>query len=181
MQTFLFLAATAIPVTPPNKWSVTQNLLYALVILATIALTVGVIWLASRLMPRRRKVEVPSTHLQEIHLVYEETLSAADRAIVRDQQVREATRYMLKDPSLAQPLEQWREKRREWAAQLTFLEALTSNPSKMLTDPAVADNLRYVHTLAFELEAAQRAMLRAIRQAVATGNENPPLGTASDT
>lgn len=160
----------------------TQNLIYALVIVLTIAITVGAIWLASRLIPKRPKTELSTTHLQEIHLVFEETLSAADRAIVRDQQVREATRYMLRDPSLVEPLEEWREKRREWAAQLAFLESLGQNPDpEILKDPAVADNLRHVHTLAFELEAAQRAMLRAIRQAIATGSENPPLGTASDT
>lgn len=181
VQTLLTFPGTETVMNPPGNWSVAQNLIYAAVILATILITVGIIWLVSHFLPQRSGFKSSAKHLQEIHLVFEETLSAADRAIVRDQQVREATRFMLNDPALVEPLELWREKRREWASQLAFLEALGTDPSpEMLSDPAVADNLRHVHTLAFELEAAQRSMLRAIRQTIATGSENPPLGTESD-
>lgn len=167
--------------TTVDKWSVAQNFTYAAIIIVTVIVTVGITWVLSRFLPKRAKTALTPKHLQEIHLVFEETLSAADRAIVRDQQVLAATRFLPNDPALVEPLETWREKRREWASQLPFLETLGQNPSpKMLSETAVADNLRHVHALAFELEAAQRSMLRAVHQAATTGSENPPLGTDAD-
>ena len=181
MQTFISLPAAGVVINPPGNWSAIQSLIYALVVLGTVGVTLGILWLIKRFGPKNGSHDSTSPHQTEIRLIFEETLSAADRAIVRDQQVREATRYMLNDPALVEPLELWREKRREWASQLAFLEARGTSPThETLDDPTVAENLRHVHSLAFELEAAQRSMLRAVRQAIATGTENPPLGTDAD-
>lgn len=178
----LFVSPPFTPVVnPPGNWSVLQNITYFLVIVATILVTLGILWIVKKIRGEKSAFEPGISRQTEIHLIFEETLSAADRALVRDGQVREATRYLLSDPALAEPLEQWREKRREWASHLAFLESLGKNPpAETLNDEGVADSLRHLHSLALELEAAQRTMLRAVRQSVATGGGRPPLGTDSD-
>lgn len=166
---------------PQNEWSVAQNLVYFLIVVGTIALTLGVVWLIRRLGGSSNPTVPQSTHHDEIKLIYEETLSAADRVVVRDNQVREDVKYLPSDPRLAEPLQLWREKRREWAAESAFLESLGRDPSpEILTVPSNAETLRRLHGLAQELESAQRGLLRAIRQSVATGGENLPLGIETD-
>lgn len=164
-------------VIPQDKWTATQNLVYFLIVVGTIALTLGVVWLIRHFHGDTVIPDAVPRH-DEIKLIYEETLSAADRVIVRDNQVIEAVRYIPKDPNLVAPLQQWRDKRREWAGEMAFLESLGKNPTpETLTDTDNAETLRRLHGLAQELEASQRGLLRAIRQSIATGTENPPLGT----
>lgn len=164
-------------VIPQDKWTATQNLVYFLIVVGTIALTLGVVWLIRHFHGDTVIPEAVPRH-DAIKLIYEETLSAADRVIVRDNQVIEAVRYIPKDPNLVAPLQQWRDKRREWAGEMAFLESLGKNPTpETLTDTDNAETLRRLHGLAQELEASQRGLLRAIRQSIATGTENLPLGT----
>lgn len=164
-------------VIPQDKWTATQNLVYFLIVVGTIALTLGVVWLIRHFHGDTVIPDAVPRH-DEIKLIYEETLSATDRVIVRDNQVIEAVRYIPKDPNLVAPLQQWRDKRREWAGEMAFLESLGKNPTpETLTDTDNAETLRRLHGLAQELEASQRGLLRAIRQSIATGTENPPLGT----
>nr|WP_282921955.1 hypothetical protein [Mobiluncus sp. Marseille-Q7826] len=164
-------------VIPQDKWTATQNLVYFLIVVGTIALTLGVVWLIRHFHGDTVIPDAVPRH-DEIKLIYEETLSAADRVIVRDNQVIEAVRYIPKDPNLVAPLQQWRDKRREWAGEMAFLESLGKNPTpETLTDTDNAETLRRLHGLAQELEASQRGLLRAIRQSIATGTENLPLGT----
>lgn len=162
----------------PNQLSATQNLVYLLIVIGTVIVTLGVVGIIRAIQHRLPKNAPKATKAVEIQLVFEETLSAAERAVVRDQQVREAVQYLRKDPILAQPLQEWREKRREWAGEMAFLETLGKMPSaETLRNPNISENLRHLHSLVLELESAQRAMLRAVRQSIATGSENPPLGT----
>lgn len=164
-------------VIPQDKWTATQNLVYFLIVVGTIALTLGAVWLIRHFHGDTVIPDAVPRH-DEIKLIYEETLSAADRVIVRDNQVIEAVRYIPKDPNLVAPLQQWRDKRREWAGEMAFLESLGKNPTpETLTDTDNAETLRRLHGLAQELEASQRGLLRAIRQSIATGTENLPLGT----
>lgn len=164
-------------VIPQDKWTATQNLVYFLIVVGTIALTLGVVWLIRHFHGDTVIPDAVPRH-DEIKLIYEETLSAADRVIVRDNQVIEAVRYIPKDPNLVAPLQQWRDKRREWAGEMAFLESLGKNPTpETLTDTDNAETLRRLHGFAQELEASQRGLLRAIRQSIATGTENLPLGT----
>ena len=164
-------------VIPQDKWTATQNLVYFLIVVGTIALTLGVVWLIRHFHGDTVIPDAVPRH-DEIKLIYEETLSAAGRVIVRDNQVIEAVRYIPKDPNLVAPLQQWRDKRREWAGEMAFLESLGKNPTpETLTDTDNAETLRRLHGLAQELEASQRGLLRAIRQSIATGTENLPLGT----
>lgn len=164
-------------VIPQDKWTATQNLVYFLIVVGTIALTLGVVWLIRHFHGDTVIPDAVPRH-DEIKLIYEETLSAADRVIVRDNQVIEAVRYIPKDPNLVAPLQQWRDKRREWAGEMAFLESLGKNPTpETLTDTDNAETLRRLHGLAQELEASQRGLLRAIRQSIATGTENLLLGT----
>ena len=148
-----------------------------MILVGTIAMTLGVVWLIRHFHGDTVLPDTVPRH-DEIKLIYEETLSAADRVIVRDNQVIAAVRYIPKDPNLVAPLQQWRDKRREWAGEMAFLESLGKNPTpETLTDTDNAETLRRLHGLAQELEASQRGLLRAIRQSIATGTENPPLGT----
>ncbi len=164
-------------VIPQDKWTATQNLVYFLIVVGTIALTLGVVWLIRHFHGDTVIPEAVPRH-DAIKLIYEETLSAADRVIVRDNQVIEAVRYIPRDPNLAAPLQLWRDKRREWAGEMAFLESLGKNPApETLTDAGNAETLRRLHGLAQELETSQRGLLRAIRQSIATGTENLPLGT----
>lgn len=162
----------------PGQWSWLQNLAYLLVIGGTVLVTVLVMWVVMKLRGNRPEFQLGATKNTEIRLIFEETLSAADRAIVRDHQVRRAVEYLPKDPALRGPLEQWREKRREWAAQVAFLETLGKTPAvETLAAPETDEYLRYVHGLVLELEAAQRTLLRAVQQSLATGANRPHLGT----
>lgn len=164
-------------VIPPDKWSAMQNLVYCLIVVGTIVLTLGVVWVI-RHFHGDPVISVAAPHQDEIKLIYEETLSAADRVVVRDNQVIEAVRYIPKDPNLITPLQRWRDARREWAGEMAFLESLGKNPTpETFTDASNAETLRRLHGLAQELEASQRGLLRAIRQSIATGTENLPLGT----
>lgn len=167
-------------VIPQDKWTATQNLVYFLIVVGTIALTLGVVWLIRHFHGDTVIPDAVPRH-DEIKLIYEETLSAADRVIVRDNQVIEAVRYIPKDSNLVAPLQQWRDKRREWAGEMAFLESLGKNPTpETLTDTDNAETLRRLHGLAQELEACQRGLIRAIRQSIATGTESLPLGTETN-
>ena len=110
-------------VIPPDKWSAMQNLVYCLIVVGTIVLTLGVVWVI-RHFHGDPVISVAAPHQDEIKLIYEETLSAADRVVVRDNQVIEAVRYIPKDPNLVAPLQRWRDARREWAGEMAFLESL---------------------------------------------------------
>ena len=179
----MYLQAGILPlkVISQRDWSAAQNIIYLLIVLGTLLVTLGVVWLVRRFGGGKVAPVVVNPRHEEIKLIFEETLSASDRVVVRDNQVIEAVKLMPKDPALAEPLQAWRDKRREWAGELAFLESLGKTPSaEMLTDPANASSLRQMHSLAEELEASQRTMLRAIRQSIAMGTENPPLGTDSD-
>ena len=163
-----------------DKWSAMQNLVYFLIVVGTIALTLGVVWLF-RHFRTDPDISAAAPRHDEIKLVYEETLSAAERVIVRDNQVIESVRFLPQDSNLVEPLQQWRDKRREWAGEMAFLESLGKNPPpETLTDTDNAKTLRRLHGLAQELEACQRGLIRAIRQSIATGTENLPLGTETN-
>ena len=71
----------------PGQWSWLQNLAYLLVIGGTVLVTVLVMWVVMKLRGNRPEFQLGATKNTEIRLIFEETLSAADRAIVRDRRV----------------------------------------------------------------------------------------------
>ena len=95
----------------PGQWSWLQNLAYLLVIGGTVLVTVLVMWVVMKLRGNRPEFQLGATKNTEIRLIFEETLSAADRAIVRDHQVRRAVGYLPNDPALIGPLERTRNRR----------------------------------------------------------------------